>query len=93
MEYIKVFWEHDLEDEPTSILYEVNTQNERLAERSIDIFRDGRTKNIPDLYAGVIEITPIPTVEEFHSGTYGEAFHACQITKEEFEKIWEGLLC
>lgn len=93
MEYIKVFWEHDLAEEPTIILYEVNTENERLAERSIDMFRDGRTKNIPDLYAGVIEIMPIPTVEELNSDTYGEAFHACQITKEEFEKIWEGLLC
>ena len=37
---------------------------ERLALRSIDIFADGSTRNIPDLYDGVIEITPIPTVEE-----------------------------
>ena len=88
MEYIKLFWEHDLEDEPTAILYEVNTENVRLAERSVDIFRDGSTKNIPDLYAGVIEILPIPTVEEFNAGTYGEEFGACQIAKEEFEKIW-----
>ena len=88
MEYIKLFWEHDLEDEPTAILYEVNAENERLAERSVDIFRDGSTKNISDLYAGVIEILPIPTVEEFNAGVYGEEFGACQITKEEFEKIW-----
>lgn len=88
MEYIKLFWEHDLEEEPTAILYEVNTENERLAERSIDIFRDSSTRNISDLYAGVIEILPIPTVGEFNTGTYGEEFSACQITKEEFEKIW-----
>ena len=54
MEYIQLFWEHDLTDEPTSILYEVNTENERLAERSIDIFRDGQIHKITDLYSYVI---------------------------------------
>ncbi|MDE6052795.1 MAG: hypothetical protein K2G55_03340 [Lachnospiraceae bacterium] len=90
MEYIKLLWEHDLADEPTSILYEVNAENERLAERSIDIYRDGRTNHISDPYAGVIEITPIPTVEEFNSNIYGEEFRACQITKEEFDRIWDS---
>ena len=48
------------------ILYEVDTGNERLAIRSIDIFADGRTRNIPVLYDGAIEITPVPTVEELN---------------------------
>ena len=90
MEYIQLFWEHDLTDEPTSILYEVNTENERLAERSIDIFRDGQIQKITDLYADVIEITPIPTVEEFNSDEYGEEFRASQITREHFEKMWNA---
>jgi len=64
MEYIKLFWEDAPEGEPSVILYEVDTENERLALHSIDIFADGRTRNIPDLYDGAIEITPIPTVEE-----------------------------
>ena len=50
MEYIKLFWEGAPEGEPPVILYEVDTENERLALRSIDIFADGRTRNIPDLY-------------------------------------------
>ena len=50
MEYIKLFWEGAPEGEPPVILYEVDTENERLALRSIDIFADGRTHNIPDLY-------------------------------------------
>ena len=61
-EYIKLFWEDAPEGEPAVFLYEVDTENERLALRSIDIFADGRTRNIPDLYDGAIEITPIPTV-------------------------------
>ena len=60
MEYIKLFWEDAPEGEPSVILYEVDTENERLALHSIDIFADGRTRNIPDLYDGAIEITPIP---------------------------------
>ena len=61
IEYIKLFWEDAPEGEPSVILYEVDTGNERLALRSIDIFMDGHTHNIPDLYDGAIEITPIPT--------------------------------
>ena len=60
IEYIKLFWEGAPEGEPTVILYEVDTENEWLVLRSIDIFADGRTRNIPDLYDGAIEITPIP---------------------------------
>lgn len=60
IEYIKLFWEGAPEGEPAVILYEVDTENERLALRSIDIFADCRTRNIPDLYDGAIEIiTPI----------------------------------
>ena len=65
IEYIKLFWEGAPEGEPPVILYEVDTENERLAHRSSDIFADGRTHNIPDLYDGAIEITPIPTVDVY----------------------------
>ena len=67
----------------------MDTENERLALRSIDIFADGRTRNIPDLYDCAIEITTIPTVEELNAHVWGEAFHACGIEKAEFESIWE----
>ena len=90
MEYIKLFWKDAPEGEPAVILYEVDIENERLARRSIDIFADGRTSSIPDLYDGAIEITPIPTVEEFNAHVWGEEFHACVIEKAEFEAIWES---
>ena len=78
MEYIKLFWEGAPEGEPPVILYEVDTEHERLAFRSID------------LYDGAIEITPIPTVEEFNAHVWGEEFHACLIEKTEFEAVWES---
>ena len=37
--YIKLFWEGAPEGEPSVILYEVDTENERLALRSIEIGR------------------------------------------------------
>ena len=89
IEYIKLFWEDAPEGEPSVILYEVDTGNERLALRSIDIFMDGHTRNIPDFYEGAIEITSIPTVEELNAHVWGEEFHACVIEKAEFESIWE----
>lgn len=87
-EYIKLFWEHELDNEPVIILYEVDLKNERLALRSIDIFSDRTCKNIDEFYKDVIEIVPIPTVEEFNSHIWGREFHACLIGKPEFEKLW-----
>ena len=75
---------------PLVILYEVDIENERLALRSIDIFADRHTHNIADLYAGVIEIVPIPTIEEFNAHVWGEEFYARIIDKAEFEAIWES---
>ena len=90
MEYIKLFGEDAPEGEPSVILYEVDTENERLALHSIDIFADGRTRNIPDLYDGAIEITLIPTVEELNAHVWGEEFHACVIEQAEFEAACES---
>ena len=90
IEYIKLFWEGAPDGEPAVILYEVDTENEWLVLRSIDIFADGRTHNIPDLYDGAIEIAPIPTMEELNTHVWGEEFHACVIEKAEFEAIWEN---
>ncbi len=87
-EYIKLHWEHNFDDEPIIIFYEVCVDMERLAKRSINVYADGQTKNIDDLYEGVIEITPIPTVEEFNNGVWGEEFCATLVTQEEFENIW-----
>ncbi len=89
-EYIKLFWEDAPEGEPSVILYEVDTYHERLALRSIDIFADGHTHNIPDLYDGSIEITPIPTVEELNAHVWGGEFRACLMEKAEFEAVWES---
>ena len=85
MEYIKLFWEGAPEGEPVVILY-----HDRSALRSIDVFPNRRTKNIEDFYADVLEITPIPTVEELNAGVWGEEFRAYLIDKADFEKVWKA---
>lgn len=89
MEYIKLFWNNAPDGEPIIILYEVDAEHGRWAHRSIDIFVDRHTHNIADLYDEVIEVVPIPTVEEFNSHAWGEEFRACAIKKDEFEAIWK----
>ena len=88
MVYLKLFWKHNLENEPVVILYEIDENNERLAIRSIDVFADRNTVNIDDLYANAIEILPVPTAEAFNSHELGNEFYACLISKEEFEQTW-----
>lgn len=73
---------------PDAVFLMLDTGNERLAIRSVDIFKDGSTQNISDLYEGAIEITPIPTVEELNSHIWGEDFYASLISRDEFEEIW-----
>lgn len=41
-------------------------------------------------YADVLEITPIPTVEELNAGVWGEEFRAYLIDKAEFEMVWKA---
>ena len=88
MEYIKLYLEHELDNEPIIILYEINLENDRLALRSIDIFANRKTRNIDNLYEEAIEIVSIPTIEEFHDQTWGERLYTMLISKEEFETIW-----
>lgn len=89
-EYIKFFWNHKSIEDPIVILYEIDTDNERLVTRSIDVFLDRSTNNIEDFYAEVLEIVPIPTIEELNNGIWGNGIHACLIDKKEFEDTWNS---
>lgn len=87
-EYMKVFWYHDMPDDPRVIIYEVDLLDDRYILRLIDIYADGRCINNGDPYDAVIEVLPIETVEEINNGIWGEEVSACLIDKEEFEEIW-----
>lgn len=89
-EYIKVFWTHEPDEYPVVILYEVASNNKRLALRSINIFADGKVENIEDCYERTVEVMPIPTVDELNSDFWGDEIRACLIDQAEFFAVWES---
>ena len=89
-QYSTLLWVNATKREPRIFICEVDVHNQRLGLRSSDIFVDGHTCNIADLYDGAIEVTPIPTVEAFNNHVWGEEFHACTIDRAEFENTWDN---
>ncbi len=88
IEYIKLFMEYESDDLPLVYFYEVNLQDNRFILREIEVFIDRTVKLDDDPYRDVIEMCPIPTVNELNAKVWGEGFYAKIISKEEFEEIW-----
>ena len=92
MEYIKLTDNEykDNDDMPYEWYFEINTQNERLSERMIEVFSSGRINRITkeEYYNTVIELVPVPTVEEFNNGIWGDLQCASVISEAQFEEIW-----
>ncbi len=88
IEYIKLFMEYESDDLPLVYFYEVNLQDSRFILREIEVFIDRTVKLDDDPYRDVIEMCPIPTVDELNAKVWGEGFYAKIISKEEFEVIW-----
>jgi len=88
IEYIKLFMEYESDDLPLVYFYEVNLQDNRFILREIEVFIDRTVKLDDDPYRDVIEMCPIPTVDELNAKVWGEGFYAKIISKEEFEVIW-----
>ena len=88
IEYIQLFMEYESDDMPVVYFYEVNLQDNRFILREIEVFIDRTVKLDDDPYRDVIEMCPIPTVDELNAKVWGEGFYAKIISKEEFEEIW-----
>lgn len=88
VEYIQLFMEYESDDMPVVYFYEVDLKDGRLALREMEIFADRTVQIENDLYREVIEVCPIPTVDELNAKAWGEGFHATIISKEEFDEIW-----
>ncbi len=88
IEYIKLFMEYESDDLPLVYFYEVNLQDNRFILREIEVFIDRTVKLDDDPYREVIQMCPIPTVDELNAKVWGEGFYAKIISKEEFEEIW-----
>lgn len=88
IEYIQLFMEYESDDMPMVYFYEVDLNDERLALREIEVFVNRIVELIDYPYYDVIEVCPIPTVDELNTNIWGEGFYATIISKEEFDKIW-----
>jgi len=88
IEYIKLFMEYESDDLPLVYFYEVNLQDNRFILREIEVFIDRTVKLDDDPYRDVIEMCPIPTVDELNAKVWGDGFYATIISKEEFDEIW-----
>ena len=84
IEYIQLFMEYESDDMPMVYFYEVDLNNDRLALREMEVFVNRKVKLNADLYCDVIEVCPIPTVDEFNAKVFGEGFTAAYISEEEF---------
>lgn len=90
IEYIQLFMEYESADMPMVYFYEVDLNDDRFALRAIEVFVNRTVKFYNDLYCGVIEMCPIPTVDEFNAKVWGEGFYATIISKDKFDKIWNS---
>ena len=88
IEYIQLFMEYESDDMPMVYFYEVDVNNDRFALRAIEIFVDRTVKFYNDLYCDVVEVCPIPTVDELNERVWGEGFYATIISKGKFNEIW-----
>lgn len=88
IEYIQLFMEYESDDMPMVYFYEVDVNDDRFALRAIEIFVDRTVKFYNDLYCDVVEVCPIPTVDELNEKVWGEGFYATIISKDKFDEIW-----
>ena len=92
MEYIRLTDEEFRTDDsvPYISYFEVDPQNERIGKRQIEVYSSGRIVCVTEeeYLRTVIELVPVPTVEELNQGIWSERQHAECIAKEQLEALW-----
>ena len=96
MKFIKIIWEHDYEDEPITILIEID--DNRMENKRIEIYKDGNSKfaSKPDhLDLNRLSESPFPPVEKFNAlndkveDSWKEEVRASEISCHEFYAHWK----
>jgi len=86
LRYMKVLWEHDLQDEPIALYSECDDAGWEV--RKVEIFRDGRPGHASRLEArGGTHLgeAPLPSVAEIAAH---REFRPSEISQAEFETAW-----
>ncbi|MEU2421391.1 hypothetical protein ABZ619_10215 [Streptomyces sp. NPDC007851] len=86
MEYVRIDWRHDFEDEPVTYYSEID--DARWEVRAVQEYRDGHLEWVDGLHASgdiVLAELPFPQLEEI---SIQPEFNAVVIEASEFERIW-----
>jgi len=86
LRYMKVVWEHDLQDEPIALYSECDDAGWEV--RKVEVFRDGRLGHASRLEArggSLLGELPSPSVAEIAAH---REFRPSAITQADFEKVW-----
>lgn len=90
MEYLKVHWRHEFQDEPTIIYFELDEQRNEV--RKIEMYCDGSfglaSKDVT-YNNSILSEKPIPVIEEIMSDSQ---FRVLEINKFDFLKLWNELV-
>jgi hypothetical protein len=90
MIYLKSTWNHNDPDDPSLLLSELDL--DRWEIRKIEIYSDGRRDYADNNHSTgktFIAEMQIPSLDEINSDP---EFSAVEITKEEFEKMWNEVI-
>ncbi|WP_215145145.1 DUF6881 domain-containing protein [Exiguobacterium qingdaonense] len=86
MQFLKIEWIHKIADEPYIIYAELDDIG--YENRKIEIYKNGRigyATQSSEFGGSILSEHPYPTVEEISANS---EFIPVQISKEEFERIW-----
>lgn len=86
MQYIKVIWVHNFEDEP--IMYHQELDAEQFETRKVVTYKDGRIEKASELvYSEETYLSPVPMppIDEINEDSQ---FIATEISEADFENIW-----
>ena len=90
MGFVKVYWRHELSDQPTELYAELDDQ--RWEVRKVDVFRDGRMTWADERrFTGNsgLGLVPTPELDEL---AQDPQFQPAEISGEEFEDVWRQAL-
>ncbi len=88
MEYMRIDWNHDFDDEPVTMFLEID--NNQFERRRLEIFRDGSTglaESVEDHGRTQLGWLEVPPAEEISAEA---GFSAKIISKTDFENVWRA---
>lgn len=86
MEYLKVYWIHNFDDEP--ILFYSEIDDDRNETRKVEIYRDksfGLASIDIEFGGTALGEIPVPNIEEIREDAEFDPYY---ITQEEFDSVW-----